>query len=240
MNNPSPLVPQGSTIDPKNKGRARVKLAVFFVLAVHGVGLLALLLQGCRKEEPASQVAQTTNSLPVFEAPTNTLADVAPPAATNQQPLTAESPTNSAPSSGGGDYVVARGDTFATIAKKFSVSTKAMMDANAGIEPTKLRVGQKLHVPVPAKASPAVAGTAAPGAAPEAGQPYTVKSGDTLIKIASEHHTSVRALRTANNLHTDSIRVGQRLKIPSRLTASTSVPSEASSSPPTIAATTSR
>jgi hypothetical protein len=48
----SPLVPQGQLLDPKNKGRARVKIAVFFVLAVHGIGLMALLMQGCRREEP--------------------------------------------------------------------------------------------------------------------------------------------------------------------------------------------
>jgi LysM repeat protein len=44
-----------------------------------------------------------------------------------------------------------------------------------------------------------------------------VKSGDTLIKIASDHKTTVRALRTANNLRTDSIKVGQKLKIPVKM-----------------------
>jgi LysM repeat protein len=43
---------------------------------------------------------------------------------------------------------------------------------------------------------------------------YVVKSGDTLSVIASRHHTSVAALKRANGLTSDMIRVGQRLKIP--------------------------
>src|SRR3989454_8534802 len=82
MNNQSPLVPQGSTLDQKNKGRARVKIAVFFVLAVHGVGLLALLMQGCRREEPAAQTTeQNTNPPPqAFVEPTNAPPSNAPSA----------------------------------------------------------------------------------------------------------------------------------------------------------------
>ena len=47
----------------KNKGRARVKIAVFFVLAIHGVGLLALLMQGCKgeKENVFNQTEQTNS-----------------------------------------------------------------------------------------------------------------------------------------------------------------------------------
>ena len=45
MNNQNPLIPQGSALEQKNKGRARMKIAVFFVLAIHGIGLMALLMQ---------------------------------------------------------------------------------------------------------------------------------------------------------------------------------------------------
>ena len=61
---------------------------------------------------------------------------------------------------------------------------------------------------------------------------YTVKSGDTLIKIAADHKTTVKALRSANNLTTDKIKVGQKLKIP----AKASVPA-ATSTPPAPAET---
>jgi LysM repeat protein len=43
---------------------------------------------------------------------------------------------------------------------------------------------------------------------------YVVKSGDTLSAIASRNHTTVAALKRANGLSSDTIRVGQRLKIP--------------------------
>jgi len=43
---------------------------------------------------------------------------------------------------------------------------------------------------------------------------YTVKSGDTLTRIAKSHGTTVRALKAANNLENDRIVVGSKLKIP--------------------------
>jgi LysM repeat protein len=43
---------------------------------------------------------------------------------------------------------------------------------------------------------------------------YVVKSGDTLTRIAKVHGTTVKALKTANNLNNDRIVVGAKLKIP--------------------------
>ncbi len=51
------------------------------------------------------------------------------------------------------------------------------------------------------------------------GQIYVVKSGDTLTKIAATHGTTVKALRAANTLKTDKIKVGQKLKIPVKAVA---------------------
>src|SRR5215467_4989357 len=62
MNNKSTLDPLGSLLEQKNKGRTRVKIAVFFVLAIHGIGLLALLLQGCHKEDPTPKNEQANAS----------------------------------------------------------------------------------------------------------------------------------------------------------------------------------
>jgi LysM repeat protein len=42
---------------------------------------------------------------------------------------------------------------------------------------------------------------------------YLVKSGDSLEKIARAHHMTVNALRQLNQLSSDTIRVGQRLKV---------------------------
>ncbi|MEW8985967.1 MAG: LysM peptidoglycan-binding domain-containing protein, partial [Bacillus sp. (in: firmicutes)] len=45
-------------------------------------------------------------------------------------------------------------------------------------------------------------------------QPYTVVAGDTLYSIARKYDTSVTAIKTASNLTSDSLTVGQNLKIP--------------------------
>src|ERR1051325_1372844 len=163
MNNQSPLVPQGSMLEQntKNKGRARVKIAVFFVLAIHGVGLLALLMQGCKGEkENASNQNEQTNAAPIVEQqfqPTNPVvtADtnvlVTPTVTMANPPATPATPavTDGVAS----DYVVAHGDTFSTIAKAKKVTVKALTEANPGVEPTKLQIGQKLHIPAPTVAT---------------------------------------------------------------------------------------
>jgi len=48
------------------------------------------------------------------------------------------------------------------------------------------------------------------------GGTHRVRSGDTLSGIASRYHTSVRAIMSANNLRSDRLSLGQRLRIPSR------------------------
>jgi LysM repeat protein len=43
---------------------------------------------------------------------------------------------------------------------------------------------------------------------------YLVKSGDTLTRIAKTHGTTISALKAANNLASDKISIGEKLKIP--------------------------
>jgi len=65
----------------------------------------------------------------------------------------------------GGQYVVEKGDSPVTIAKKLGIKTQELVDANPGLDPKKLQIGQKLNVPgAPAAATP-VGGIPAPAAA---------------------------------------------------------------------------
>ena len=64
----------------------------------------------------------------------------------------------------------------------------------------------------PAPAAPQVAETAPTSAGP-AGT-YTIKSGDTLGKIAKAHGLSIKALKAANHLKSDRIVAGEKLKLP--------------------------
>jgi LysM repeat protein len=201
-------------LEQKNKTRARVRLAVFFVLSIHVIGLMALLMQGCRKPTEPEQPPTDTNATapPSMEA-TN------PPAVDTNLPPAAMAPPAAAP--GAQEYVVAKGDTFSSIAKKTGVTVKAIEEANPEVQPTKLKIGQKLQIPAPtsagATAAPSAAATMDAGTGGE--QTYSVKSGDTLTKIASQFGVTVKSLRSENNLTTDKIKVGQKLKIPAKASA---------------------
>jgi LysM repeat protein len=59
------------------------------------------------------------------------------------------------------------------------------------------------------------------------GEAYTVKSGDTLTKIAKAHGTTVKAIKAASNLTTDHIKVGQKLTIPAKAEAAAPAPAPA-------------
>ena len=231
MNNQSPLIPQGSVLEQKNKGRTRVKIAVFFVLAIHGIGLMALLMQGCgQSQEPAlpSDVVDT-NAPPAFAEP------VPPPPATPDAPPVVVAAPAPAPDTaalpplapaGATEYAIVKGDYLEKIAKNFHVTTKAILEANPGIEPTKLQIGQKIKIPAPTAAAVPAPGTAAPADTATGGgeQVYTVKPGDTLIGIAKRFGTTAKAISAANSLKTTSIKVGQKLTIPGAVAAPMTAP----------------
>lgn len=148
----------------------------------------------------------TTPPAPAVTPPPITPPPVTPPAPT---------PEPAAPTGEAKVHVVAKGDSFSTMAKKYGVGTKAIEAANPGVDSTKLKIGQKINIPAtapkPAKSAGATGG--APSA-PDSDGTYTVKSGDNLGKIAKSHGTTVARLREANGLKTDQIKVGQKLKLP--------------------------
>lgn len=117
-------------------------------------------------------------------------------------------------------HVVKRGETFATIARKYGVRSTDVAEANRLARKTTLRVGQELIIPH----GPALAG--GPGAAVATTQMasskraasksklvYRVKGGDTLGAIARTYDTTVALLKSWNNLRTDRLKVGDRLTI---------------------------
>jgi LysM repeat protein len=92
-----------------------------------------------------------------------------------------------------------------------------------------LKVGQKLSIPASsggASASAVTGGLTATGSS-TGEEAYTVKSGDTLTKIAKAHGTTVKAIRAENSLTTDHIKVGQKLKIPAKVEAAAPAPAPA-------------
>ena len=219
MNNQNPFVPKGSLLEEQSKRRSRLKLAVFCAVVVGGVGLTAMLIQGCKRE----QNNETENQPPVE---TNTVVmDTNPPPMVASNPPVAPPPVVVQPpvAQPGAEYVVVHGDTLAKIAKKNGVSLSALKAANPGVEPTKLKIGQKLAIPAGGTAPAASGASVAPDTG-MGGETYTVKSGDSLTKIAKAHGTTVKAIKAENNLNTDHIKVGQKLKIPAKAEAAAPAP----------------
>jgi LysM repeat protein len=223
MNNPNPFVPKGSLLEDQSKRRSRMKLGVFCVLAVGVAGLMAMLIQGCKRE---TQTADNTDNsastidtnVPTMDTnPPSMEASNSPAAATNPPPMVAPTPMP-APETATTEYVVVKGDTLGKIAKKNGVTLKALEEANTGVVPTKLKIGQKLSIPASSgnETAPSAAGASTSSDMSAGEQIYTVKSGDTLSKIAKANGTTIKAIESENNLSTTKIKVGQKLKIPAK------------------------
>ncbi len=121
-----------------------------------------------------------------------------------------------APAGGGKTHVVAKGETLGDISKIYFGTTskwKQIVEANPGVRPENLKVGQSLAIPD----LPAAAG-ATGAAAPIGGSTYTVKSGDTLETIAAAtlgKKSAWKQIVDANpGLQPSALRVGQVLAIP--------------------------
>lgn len=243
MNNPNPFVPKGSLLELQSRRRSRLKLAVFCVLAVSVTGLVAMLIQGCKRENPDQSMTEPmmdTNP-PALEMTNPPAMDTNPPvpmAPVESNPPAAVAPPVLVPPpveqpAAGTEYVVVAGDTLGKIAKANGVSLKALEAANPGVDPRKLKVKQKLVIPAPTQAADTTQAVTA-GTTESGGQTYVVKSGDTLTRIARRHHVTLKELRAANNLATDHIKVGQKLKIPAKAEAAAPETAPETAAPPAL------
>jgi len=234
MNSPNPFVPQGSLLELQCKRRSRLKFAVFCVLAVSVTGLIAMLIQGCKREQTEAE-----NQPPPLETNEMAMSTNPPPVEASNPPVqpppvVAPAPTEAAAT----EYVVVKGDSLWKIARKNGVTVKAIEAANPGIDPARLKVGQKLTIP--AASSAAESATTMTGSAGTGGgqEIYIVKSGDTLSKIAKRYGTTVRAIESENGLSTTHIKVGEKLKIPAKAEAPAPAPAPAPVAAPPAAGTT--
>ena len=75
MTNPNPFVPKGSLLEQQSKSRSQFKWAVSGILAVSVVGLVAILIQGCKREAPAGGGDSSSTDLSSM-SPTNPPTDM--------------------------------------------------------------------------------------------------------------------------------------------------------------------
>ena len=111
------------------------------------------------------------------------------------------------------DYRIQAGDRLYSLAKQYGTKVSAIMEANPGLDPRKLRIGQAIRIPR-AEVSTSVRSATPASSQVAGGRTYKVVRGDNLTKIARRHGISLGALRKANNLRSDRILVGQKLTIP--------------------------
>ncbi len=100
-------------------------------------------------------------------------------------------------------HVVKRGETLSGIASKYGVSVDNIRNWN-NLSSDKITIGQKLIINPTEQTSSKT----------ETQQIHVVKSGETLSGIANKYNTTVDAIKKANNLKSNKIYVGQKLKIP--------------------------
>ncbi len=158
---------------------------------------------------PTAELAPTPTFTPIPTSPAPTATAQAAPA-----PTLAPTPTPVSPApaiggaSQGGSYVVQRGDTLFSIARRLGTDVATLRQLNNLTSDT-LAVGQVLKVP--ASASVLTPTPAPPGQARE----HIVQRGEYLATIAAKYGVTVNAIIQANALRNPNLLTpGQKLIIP--------------------------
>lgn len=99
-------------------------------------------------------------------------------------------------------HTVVAGDTFGSLARKYNTTSEAIQKLNPGVEPTKIRIGQKICV----KGS---------GGATNSNATYhVIKSGDTFGHLAAKYHTTSKRIQELNpKVDPAKIQIGQKIRV---------------------------
>lgn len=103
-------------------------------------------------------------------------------------------------SSSSSTYTVVKGDTLSKIAKQFNTTIQELKKLN-NLTSDFLQIGQVLFIPE-TSLTPTYS-------------TYTVQKGDSLYAISKKYNISVDELKTLNNLTSNTLYIGQQLKVPS-------------------------
>jgi len=162
---------------------------------------------------------------PPSQPPIETTATVPPRSVAAARPVAAPHPV----AHNGTTIIVGTSDTLDGLAKRYNVSSAAILQANGYKGPRVLSPGQQLIIPKP------TAVAAAPAPAPAMSKPvsvgaspssvHVVNRGDTLMSIARRNNVSVDQLASANNLdQTARLSLGMKLNVPGSKSAVAAAP----------------
>lgn len=105
----------------------------------------------------------------------------------------------------GNYYTIKAGDTFYSIARRFNVSLDDLLEANPGVDPDRLMIGQIICIPL---ATP-------PVTCPEGTRSYIIQAGDTYYSLARRNNVTVESIIQANpGINPDALLIGQTVCIP--------------------------
>ena len=96
-------------------------------------------------------------------------------------------------------HTVVEGDTFGSLAKKYNTTSDAIQKLNPDIEPTKMRIGQKIRV----KGTPA-----------SSAKYHVIESGETISHLAVKYDTTTKRIQELNpDIDPAKIKIGQKIRV---------------------------
>ncbi len=110
-------------------------------------------------------------------------------------------------------YVVRPGDSLIKISRMFDIKPEAIKSEN-GLKGSKILIGQKLRIPVLASVSADQNTFKIKVNSSPSYHIYTVRPGDSLIRISQMFDTNPESLKSENELSGSKILIGQKLRIP--------------------------
>lgn len=103
-------------------------------------------------------------------------------------------------------HVVQSGETISHLAVKYNTTTKKILELNPGLNPDKVKIGQKIRVK--------------PGSASKQSTPkqqavyHTMLSGETISHLAVKYGTTTKKIQALNpGLNPDKVRDGQKIRV---------------------------
>lgn len=103
-------------------------------------------------------------------------------------------------------HVMQSGETISHLAVKYNTTTKKILELNPGINPNKVRIGQKIRVKP---------GSGSKHSVPKQQPVYhTMRSGETISHLAVKYGTTTKKIQALNpGLNPNKVRIGQKVRV---------------------------